>query len=72
MESWQAVAASGTSIGFKGAQVAAKALTLAAIELYENPELREAAKEEFDEARGENYKYQSLLGDRKPPLDYRK
>ena len=70
--SWQAVAASGTSIGFKGAQVAAKALTLAAIELYENPELREAAKEEFDEARGENYKYQSLLGDRKPPLDYRK
>ena len=38
-----------------------KALTLAAIELYENPELREAAKEEFDEARGENYKYQSIL-----------
>ncbi|WP_375205689.1 amidohydrolase [Hyphococcus sp.] len=70
--SWQAVAASGTSIGFKGAQVAAKALTLAAIELYENPELRQAAKEEFDEARGENYKYQSLLGNRKPPLDYRK
>lgn len=70
--SWQAVAASGTSIGFKGAQVAAKALTLAAIELYENPELRQAAKEEFDEARGENYKYTSLLGDRDPPLDYRK
>ncbi|WP_375204378.1 amidohydrolase [Hyphococcus sp.] len=70
--SWQAVAASGMSIGFKGAQVAAKALTLAAIELYENPELRETARAEFDAARGENYKYQSLLGDREPPLDYRK
>ncbi len=70
--SWQAVSASGMSIGFKGAQVAAKALTLAAIELYENPELRETARAEFEAARGENYKYQSLLGDRDPPLDYRK
>ena len=69
--SWQAVAASGMSIGFKGAQVAAKALTLGAIELYTNEELREAAKSEFIEARGENYKYTSLLGDREPPLDYR-
>ncbi|MEZ5894400.1 MAG: hypothetical protein R3C58_14810 [Parvularculaceae bacterium] len=69
--SWQAVAASGNSIGFKGAQVAAKAMTLAAIELYENPELREAARAEFEAARGKNYKYQSLLGNRKPPLDYR-
>jgi aminobenzoyl-glutamate utilization protein B len=69
--SWQAVAASGMSIGYKGAQVAAKAMTLAAIELYTNPELREAARAEFEEARGKNYKYSSLLGDRKPPLDYR-
>jgi aminobenzoyl-glutamate utilization protein B len=69
--SWQAVAASGMSIGFKGAQVAAKAMTLGAIELYTNPDLRETAKAEFIEARGANYKYTSLLGDREPPLDYR-
>lgn len=69
--SWQAVAASGMSIGFKGAQVAAKAMTLTAIELYENPALREEARVEFEAARGKNYKYQSLLGKRKPPLDYR-
>ncbi len=69
--SWQAVAASGTSIGYKGAQVAAKALTLGAIELYTNADLREAAREEFIGARGDNYKYFSLLGDRNPPLDYR-
>lgn len=69
--SWQATAASGMSIGFKGAQVAAKALALTAMELYQNEELREAARKEFNEDRGPNYKYQSLLGDRKPPLDYR-
>tara|TARA_R110000787_G_scaffold8528_9_gene28904 strand:+ start:7915 stop:9342 length:1428 start_codon:yes stop_codon:yes gene_type:complete len=69
--SWQATAASGMSIGYKGAQVAAKTLTLAAIELYKDPKLRKAAREEFEAARGENYEYKSLLGDRKPPLDYR-
>lgn len=70
--SWQAVAAGGTSIGYKGAQVAAKTLALAAVELFENEELRDAARAEFNEARGEDYKYYSLLGDRDPPLDYRK
>jgi aminobenzoyl-glutamate utilization protein B len=70
--SWQAVAASGTSIGFKGATVAAKALALAAIELYGNPELRAQAKAEFDRRRGPDFEYIALLGDRDPPLDYRK
>ncbi len=70
--SWQSSAASGMSIGFKGTQVAAKTLTLAAIELYSNPELRTEAKAEFDKARGPDYRYKSLLGDREPPLDYRK
>ena len=70
--SWQSSAASGMSIGFKGVQVAAKTLTLAAIELYTNPELRAEAKAEFDKARGPDYQYKSLLGDREPPLDYRK
>ncbi|MGI9250833.1 MAG: amidohydrolase [Pseudohongiellaceae bacterium] len=69
--SWQAVAASGMSIGFKGAQVAAKTLTLAAIELFENEELREAAREEWEAQRGDGFEYESLLGDRAPPLDYR-
>lgn len=70
--SWQSAAASGTTIGYKGAQVAAKAMTLAAIELYTNPELRAQARAEFDAARGEGYEYRSLLGDRDPPLDFRK
>ena len=70
--SWQAVAASGMSIGEKGTELAAKTLTAAAIELYQNPALVEAAWEEFEEKRGEDYEYKSLLGDREPPLDYRK
>ncbi len=70
--SWQAVAASGHSIGHKGTQVAAKAMALMAVELYRNPDLRVAARAEFDAARGENYEYRSLLGERAPPLDYRK
>lgn len=70
--SWQSAAASGTTIGYKGAQVAAKAMTLAAVELFTNPELRQQARTEFDAARGEGYEYRSLLGDRDPPLDFRK
>jgi aminobenzoyl-glutamate utilization protein B len=69
--SWQAVAASGTSIGYKGAQVAAKTLALAAVELYRNEELRKAARDEFDRRRGPDFRYEALLGDRPPPLDYR-
>ncbi len=69
--SWQAVAASGMSIGFKGTQVAAKTLALAAIELFENPELRAAARAEFIDRRGEDFVYEALLGDRSPPVDYR-
>lgn len=69
--SWQSAAASGTSLGFKGAQLAAKAMTLMAIQLYTDPALRTAARAEFDASRGPGYRYKSLLGDRKPPLDYR-
>ncbi len=69
--SWQSTAASGMSIGFKGQQVAAKALTLAAVELFLNPGLREQARLEFEQARGPDYRYRSLLGERAPPLNYR-
>ena len=69
--SWQAAAASGTSIGFKGANNAAKTLSLAAIELFENDELREAARAEHLEKLGGDFHYEALLGERAPPLDYR-
>ncbi|MEX2496781.1 MAG: amidohydrolase [Woeseia sp.] len=70
--SWQAVAASGMSIGYKGAQVAAKTLALAAVELLQDAQLREAARNEFHQRRGPDFRYEALLGDRPPPLDYRR
>lgn len=69
--SWQAVAASGTSIGYKGANNASKTLAMAAIELMQNETLRDAARAEHVESIGENFHYEALLGDRDPPLDYR-
>ncbi|MEO0527809.1 MAG: amidohydrolase, partial [Bacteroidota bacterium] len=70
--SWQAVAAGGTSIGKKGMMVAAKTLTLTAIDLLRNTSLVSKAKEEFIERRGADFTYIPLLGDRPPALDYRK
>ena len=69
---WQAVAAGGTSIGQKGMVVAAKTLAMSAMDFFSDEALLKAAKEELNKQRGENYIYESLLGDRKPPLDYRK
>ena len=69
---WQAIAAGGTSIGGKGMMVAAKTMTLTAIDLFEQPALLAAAREEFEQRLGPDFHYEALLGDRDPPLDYRK
>tara|TARA_X000000368_G_C23057040_1_gene724447 strand:- start:2389 stop:3831 length:1443 start_codon:yes stop_codon:yes gene_type:complete len=70
--SWQAVASGGTSIGLKGAKLAANVLALSIKEILENPDLIIEAKKELKERTGEDFNYKPLLGDRKPPLDYRK
>ena len=70
--SWQAVAAGGMSIGHKGMMLAAKVLAETARDLYRDAELIAAAKAEFAERRGPNFVYEPLLGDRSPPLDYRR
>jgi aminobenzoyl-glutamate utilization protein B len=49
--SWQAVACTGYSIGRKGMIVAAKTLTLSAIDLLRDPKLIEAAKTDFNKRR---------------------
>ena len=70
--SWQAVAAGGMSIGHKGMMLAANVLAATARELYVNPRLVAEARVEFDERRGRDFVYRPLLGDREPPLDYRR
>ena len=70
--SWQAVAAGGMSIGSKGMLVAAKTMALTAAELFTSPTTIVAAKAEFDQQRGPNFKYATRLGTQKPALDYRR
>jgi len=70
--SWQAVAAGGMSLGVQGMMVAAKTLAASAVALFQDPSTIEKAKAELDQRRGPDFVYRPLLGDRKPPLDYRK
>ena len=70
--SWQAIAAGGMSIGEKGMVVAAKALAVTAVDLFTDDDLLSAAKAEYAERVGSDFRYVSLVGDRPPPLDYRK
>jgi aminobenzoyl-glutamate utilization protein B len=67
---WQATAADGMSIGFKGMMLAAKTMALTGLELIQNPLLIQEAKKEFKERIGD-LKYEPLLGNRQPPLDFR-
>ena len=50
--SWATSASHGTMAGFKGAQVAAKVLTLTAVDLLTDKKLREEAKAYFDKQTG--------------------
>jgi len=69
--SWQAVACGGTSIGIKGMMVAAKTIALTGIELIQDKKTLDEAKTELQKRTGSDFKYEPLIGDRKPPLDYR-
>ena len=70
--SWQAVAAGGMSIGHKGMGLATRLLAKSAAQLILQPEVIAAAKAELLESQGRDFVYAALLGDREPPLDYRK
>ena len=70
--SWQAVSSGGTSIGLKGAELAAKVLAKSAVEIFSNKSIIDQAKNEHLMRVGEDFNYKPLLGDREPPLNYRK
>lgn len=69
--SWQAVACGGTSMGLKGMNVAAKVLAGTMIDLFSDPAAIAAARRELDARRGPDFRYQAIIGDRAPPLNYR-
>ena len=70
--SWQAVAAGGMSIGYKGMMVAAKTMALTGAELFTTPSIIDAAEAELVAKRGPGFKYETALGNQAPQLDYRK
>lgn len=70
--SWQATAAGGMSIGYKGMHVASQTLALMGRKLFTRPDLIAGAQAEFAKKRGPDFKYRALLGDRAPALDYRR
>ncbi len=70
--SWQAVAAGGMSIGHKGMHLATKLLAKTAVDLIQNQQLIAEATAELKQSRGFDFRYTALLGDRQPPLDYRR
>ena len=72
LHSWQAVATGGTPLAHKGTLLAAEVLAATAIDLLSQPDLVAAATAEFNDRRGPDFTYVPLLGDRDPPLDYRR
>ena len=70
--SWQNVAAAGTSIGTKGMMIAAKTIALTAYDLFNDPAVLTTAKDELKKRQGPAFKYEAMLGNREPALDYRK
>lgn len=69
--SWQAVACGGTTIAKKGMKLASRTLAATAYDLFADPKLVAAAKEEHTR-RLDGKKYTTIMEKgQKPPLDYR-
>lgn len=70
--SWQSAACAGSTIGRKGMIVAAKTLlALSGADLFEDPKLLEAARQDFNTRRA-GHPYKSRIpASQKPPLHYR-
>ena len=66
--SWQQVSSGGTTIGTKGALGAAKVLYLSAVELFTNSKLLAEVRSEFLERRGPDFKFEPMMGNRRPPF----
>ncbi len=69
---WQAAAASGSRLGEAGLDVAAKVLAATAVAIFREPSIATTARAELERRVGPGFAYRPLLGDREPPLDYRR
>ena len=71
IHTWQQTAIGGTTIGTKSLLNVAKVFYLTAVDLYTDPSKVRAIREEFESVKGPNPIFVPLMGERKPPLDYR-
>ena len=71
LHTWQMAAVAGSTIGTKSLMTVAKTLYLTAVGLYNNPADVKAVRDEFESARGKDFKFEPLMGWREPPFDYR-
>ncbi len=65
--SWAVVACGGMSIGHKGMMYAAKALTMTMVDIFQDEDLLEEMKDEFNERKGD-YEYKAILPPGPPPI----
>lgn len=72
IHTWQQTAIGGTTIGTKSILNVAKVFYLTAVDLYTDPAKVKAVRDEFESIQGPAPVFVPLMGDRKPPLDYRK
>jgi aminobenzoyl-glutamate utilization protein B len=66
--SWVVVACGGMSIGHKGMLFASKALSMTMVDLFENEQLRQNIRKEFEQ-RKVNQVWKAMLPDGPPPVE---
>lgn len=67
---WQAVAASGSAYSHPAMNVAARVIALTAAEMMTSPDVLAKARTDLIAARGKDFVYEAMLGDRQPALDF--
>ncbi|MCW5515528.1 amidohydrolase [Muriicola sp. Z0-33] len=65
--SWAVVACGGMSIGHKGMEYAAKAMSMTMVDLFEDPKLVEKVKKEYVERKGDQ-QYEAIVPEGPPPI----
>ena len=70
IHTWQFSSMAGTSIATKAMLNAAKTIYLTFIELYKKPKELQKIREEWEAVQGKDYKYECLIGNEPPALEY--
>lgn len=71
IHTWQQTAIGGTTIGTKALLNVARVFYLTALDLFTDPAKVKAIRDEFESVKGPAPEFVPLMGERKPPLDYR-